>query len=110
MMRPFELKLGATLLVAAMMSTGHAPPALAGQSDNTLNAAFALEPEAPDTYKIAGREGLILSRHLYDGLLYKDLDTGEIKPALAKAWRVVDPMTMEFDLREGVVFHNGAKF
>lgn len=87
-----------------------AQPALAGKADDTLNVAFALEPEALDTYKIAGREGLILARHIYDGLLYKDLDTGEIKPALASAWRLVDPMTMEFDLREGVTFHNGAKF
>lgn len=87
-----------------------AQPALAGKADDTLNVAFALEPEALDTYKIAGREGLILARHIYDGLLYKDLDTGEIKPALASAWRFVDPMTMEFDLREGVTFHNGAKF
>jgi peptide/nickel transport system substrate-binding protein len=87
-----------------------APPAQAGKADDTLNVAFALEPEALDTYKIAGREGLILARHIYDGLLYKDLDTGEIKPALASAWRFIDPMTMEFDLREGVTFHNGAKF
>jgi peptide/nickel transport system substrate-binding protein len=86
-----------------------AAPALAGKSDDTLNAAFAAEPEPLDNYKIAGREGLILARHVFDGLLYKDLDTGEIKPALAKAWRFADPMTMEFDLREGVTFHNGAK-
>jgi peptide/nickel transport system substrate-binding protein len=85
-------------------------PVFAGKADDTLNVAFALEPEALDAYKIAGREGLILARHIYDGLLYKDLDTGEIKPALATAWRVVDASTMEFDLREGVVFHNGAKF
>ena len=87
-----------------------APLALAGKADNTLNVAFALEPEALDNYKIAGREGLILARHIYDSLLYKDLDTGEIKPALAKSWKFVDPTMMEFDLREGVTFHNGAKF
>jgi peptide/nickel transport system substrate-binding protein len=105
--------LGTTALAGALLAASFAlapVPALAGKADDTLNAAFALEPEALDTYKIAGREGLILARHIYDGLLYKDLDTGEIKPALAKAWRFVDPTTMEFDLREGVTFHNGAKF
>ncbi|KFC74744.1 ABC transporter substrate-binding protein [Bosea sp. LC85] len=96
--------------ILAASVTVSAAPALAGKADDTLNVAFALEPEALDTYKIAGREGLILARHIYDGLLYKDLDTGEIKPALATSWRFVDPTTMEFDLREGVVFHNGAKF
>jgi len=85
-------------------------PALAGKSDNTLNVAFAAEPEALDTYKIAGRQGLILSRHIYDGLLYKKLDTGEIVPALAESWRFIDDMTMEFVLRKGVKFHNGADF
>ncbi|MEP4010957.1 MAG: ABC transporter substrate-binding protein, partial [Sulfitobacter sp.] len=49
-------------------------PALADKASNTLNVAFAAEPEPLDTYKIAGRQGLILARHIYDGLLYKNLD------------------------------------
>ncbi len=99
--------LAAIVSVAAL---GLASPAFAGKADNTLNVAFAAEPEPLDTYKIAGREGLILARHIYDGLLYKDLDTGEFKPALAKSWKFTGPLTMEFDLREGVKFHNGADF
>ena len=94
--------LGTTALAGALLAASFAlapAPAMAGKTDDTLNAAFALEPEALDTYKIAGREGLILARHIYDGLLYKDLDTGEIKPALAKAWRFFDASTMEFDVR-----------
>lgn len=85
-------------------------PAIAGKADDTLNVAFESEPEALDNYKIAGRHGLILVRHLYDGLLYKDLNTGKILPALAKDWRFIDEVTMEFDLREGVTFHNGSAF
>lgn len=82
--------------------------AFAGKNDDTLNVAFSSEPEALDTYKIAGREGLIIARHIYDGLLYKDLDTNEIKPALAESWKFIDPLTMEFSIRKGVKFHNGA--
>ena len=70
--------LGTTALAGALLAASFtlAPaPAMAGKADDTLNAAFALEPEALDTYKIAGREGLILARHIYDGLLYKDLDS-----------------------------------
>ena len=85
-------------------------PALADKASNTLNVAFAAEPEPLDTYKIAGRQGLILARHIYDGLLYKNLDTGEIVPALAESWEFTGPLTMEFTLREGVKFHNGADF
>ncbi|MDO5603577.1 MAG: ABC transporter substrate-binding protein [Paracoccus sp. (in: a-proteobacteria)] len=92
---------------AAAMLTG---PAQAGKADNTLNIAFAAEPEPLDTYKIAGREGLILARHVYDGLIYKDLNSGEFLPALAESWSRPDPMTIEFRLRQGVKFHNGADF
>ena len=35
---------------------------------------------------------------------------GEILPDLAVEWTLLDPYTIEFKLREGVTFHNGAKF
>ncbi len=95
---------------ALALSITAALPALAGKEDNSLNVAFAAEPEPLDTYKIAGRQGLILARHIYDGLLYKDLDSGEIKPALAEAWEFSGPLAIDFDLRQGVTFHNGAPF
>jgi peptide/nickel transport system substrate-binding protein len=34
----------------------------------------------------------------------------EVVPQLAVAWRLVDPVTWEFDLRQGVRFHDGAPF
>lgn len=36
--------------------------------------------------------------------------TGEFLPALAESWNRPDPMTIEFKLRKGVRFHNGADF
>lgn len=99
-----------TSLCALAFAAALTSPALAGKENNTLNVAFAAEPEPLDTYKIAGREGLILARHIYDGLLYKNLDTGEIVPALAESWEFTGPLTMEFTLRKGVTFHNGAAF
>ncbi len=98
------------LFLATASAALLAGPALAGKADNTLNVAFAAEPEPLDTYKIAGREGLILARHVYDGLVYKDMATGEFLPALAESWTRPDPMTIEFKLRQGVKFHNGADF
>ncbi|MBY6116819.1 ABC transporter substrate-binding protein [Mameliella alba] len=107
---PFSpLKTMASTL-ALLAAIGVSDAAHAGKTDNTLNVAFAAEPEPLDTYKIAGRQGLILARHIYDGLLYKDLDTGEIKPALAESWEYVDDLTMEFTLRQGVTFHDGSTF
>lgn len=97
-----------TALCTLALAAACAAPVAADKANDTLNVAFAAEPEPLDTYKIAGREGLILARHIYDGLLYKNLDTGEIVPALAESWEFTDPLTMEFTLRQGVTFHNGA--
>lgn len=97
-------KFGAMLLGAAMAwSTG----AYAGKQDDTLNVAFSAEPTTMDTYKETTREGNILARMLYDGLIEKDTATGEFKPSIATAYRVVDDTTLEFDIRAGVRFHNG---
>jgi hypothetical protein len=57
--------LAASALGAVLMAP---TPTLAGKADDTLNVALALEPEALDNYKIAGREGLLLARHLFVGL------------------------------------------
>lgn len=39
-----------------------------------------------------------------------DLDAdGQPVPALARSWRVVDPLTWEFELRPGVRFHDGSR-
>jgi peptide/nickel transport system substrate-binding protein len=36
--------------------------------------------------------------------------SSEIEQGLAVAWRLVDPTTWQFDLRQGVRFHNGTPF
>lgn len=107
---PFKRPLTGLATLAACTICLHSAPVWAGKDDNTLNVAFAAEPEPLDTYMIAGREGLILARHIYDGLLYKNLDTGEIVPALAESWDFTGPLTMEFTLRQGVKFHDGSDF
>lgn len=96
-------------MAAAMFAALLPAPALAGKADDTLNVAFKSEPEPLDTYKIAGRQGLILARLVYDCLLYKNAETGEIVPALAKSWKRTDPLTMEFELRQGIKFHDGTE-
>ena len=47
--------------------------------------------------------------HVCDGLVKRDLDM-QIVPSLAKSWKMVDPLTHEFKLQEGVKFHNGEPF
>lgn len=46
-------------------------------------------------------------QHVFDYLVYMNPDTGKFEPGLAKAWKLVNPTTWEFELREGVKFQNG---
>lgn len=93
---------GAFLAVSSL-----AGQALAGKADDTLNAGFDEEVSSLDGYKEISRAGLILSRMLYDNLLYKNHQTGDIEPALAESYKVVDDTTLDFVLRKGVKFHDG---
>ena len=49
-----------------------------------------------------------LSYLLYDRLMEKTAEGPQ--PSLATAWRFIDPVTLELDLREGVMFGNGDAF
>jgi peptide/nickel transport system substrate-binding protein len=81
--------------------------ARAGKADDTLNAAFQFPLQSLDPYYSPGREGLLLAFWSWDALLYRDPKTLEFKPLLATAMRKVDDRTLEFDIRQGVKFHNG---
>jgi peptide/nickel transport system substrate-binding protein len=95
---------GATAMAVAM------PAAYAGKADDTLNIAIDRELESIDNYFNTAREGIIISRMVWDGLLYRDPETNKYKPNLATSYEWIDSKTLEFDLREGVTFHNGEKF
>jgi peptide/nickel transport system substrate-binding protein len=93
------------LLAVVLTLAGHS--AQAGKRDDTLNVAFQFQLQSLDAYFSPGREGLLLGFWVYDALLYRDPTTLAFKPLLASAWRQVDDRTLEFDIRQGVKFHNG---
>lgn len=98
------------VLVTALVSFSFISPVLANKADNTLNFAWSKELETLDRYYNTAREGMIVSRQIFDDLLYRDPDTYEYKPLLAKSFKWIDNLTMEFELRKGIQFHNGEKF
>ena len=49
----------------------------------------------------------VLFRMTHDSLVYPNPETGKIEPRLATEWKWIDDNTIEFKLRDGVVFHNG---
>lgn len=86
------------------------PAAQAGKSDDTLNIAWERSLESLDNYFNTAREGIIVSRHVWDSLLYRNPKTMDYEPALATAWNWVDNKTLDFTIRKGVTFHNGEAF
>jgi peptide/nickel transport system substrate-binding protein len=95
---------------ALVLATGLATSAQAAKSDDTLNVAFTKELENVDSYFNSAREGVVLQRAVWDGLIYADPETGEYKGNLATSWQWIDDTTLELKLREGVTFHNGEPF
>lgn len=87
-----------------------AGPTWGGKADNTLNIALEKEVENLDWYFNSAREGIVFSRHVFDQLIYRDPQTFEYKPLLATSWKWISDTVLEMKLRQGVTFHNGAKF
>lgn len=87
-----------------------APTVKAGKADDTLNVAFSVGLESLDLYFSTAREAIILSRLIYDTLVDRDPVTSAYRPLLASNYRVVNDTTLEFVLREDIVFHNGDRF
>src|SRR5258707_6173870 len=98
----------AALVLSSIVVSGG--PAEAGKSNDTLNIALPKAIENYDQYFNTAREGIVFARLVWDTLLDRDPQSGEYKPLLAKSFRWADPLTLEFELREGIVFHDGAKF
>jgi len=97
--------LGAALAVSAI--TLAAAPVMAGKADNTLNWSTTREIDVALPYYNNTRELVVIGRHAWDNLLFRDTKTFEYKPLLAKSYKWVDNVTMDFVLREDVKFHNG---
>lgn len=96
------------IVVAAALAA--APAAWAQKSADTLRVTWRDAVPNVDFYYNSLRSGFILQRHAWDTLLYRDPKGFEIKPLLATAWKWADDKTLEFELRQGVKFHNGDPF
>ena len=95
---------GLLLAVAAVV------PAQAQKSADTLRVAWRDAVPNVDFYYNSLRTGLIVAHHVWDTLIYRDPETFQLKPLLATSWKYVDDTTLEFELRQGVTFHDGSAF
>ncbi|NDW01759.1 ABC transporter substrate-binding protein [Salipiger sp. PrR002] len=97
----------AALAASTALTALPAGPALADQSNDTLVAAFRAQLPSLDRYHAPGREGFLLGLLAYDTLVYRNTETFELEPLIAKEWSQIDDLTYEFKLRDDVTFHNG---
>ena len=75
----------------------------------SLTIDLAVEPPTLDpagTYQV---DGWSVVHSIYDSLLQFG-QNGELEPLLAESFTLVDPLTYEVRLRQGIVFHNGEPF
>jgi peptide/nickel transport system substrate-binding protein len=84
------------------------PRARAQKFRNVLRASWSDAVTTLDPYATKLRTALALMPEIWDGLIYRDPDTLEVRPLLATHWRQPAPTVLEFDLRPGVRFHHGA--
>jgi len=101
-MRVFSWLAG--VAVAALLAGS---PAQAQKAADTLRITWRDTIPNVDPYYNQLRTGLVLAHQVWDGLVYRDPETFQIKPLLAKSFKWVDETTLEFELRSGVKFHNG---
>jgi peptide/nickel transport system substrate-binding protein len=106
-MKKKSIKLLSISLFILMCLSCFLQPAFAGKKDDTLNIAFSKELETLDRYFNTAREGIVIARHAYDNLLYRDPVTYEYKGLIAKTFKWNSDTEMEINLRQGIKFHNG---
>ncbi|MEM7567409.1 MAG: ABC transporter substrate-binding protein, partial [Pseudomonadota bacterium] len=98
------------LLGTALTALTLGTPAIAGPEDNSLTIGIGEELPGFDGYISTSRDGVVLTRHLFDMLIYRNPETFVYEPLLATQWSRLDDLTLEFTLREGVTFHDGSAF
>lgn len=83
--------------------------AAGGASAQTLTLGTKLELNTLDPHFFNGFPQASSHSQIFDGLTYQN-DRQQLEPALAESWRLIDDLTWEFKLRQGVVFHDGSPF
>ncbi len=84
--------------------------AAASKKDDTIRFAYDQAPESVDPFFNNVRIGVIIGANVWDTLIFRDPKTNEYKGLLATSWKQVDDRTIDFELRQGVKFHNGEEF
>src|SRR4051812_2824684 len=98
--RAIVFTLTAVLAIAAAPSV---------RAENVLRWASTTQTLTFDPHAVNHIPTIAENHQVYEPLV--DINVRyELEPALATAWRLLDPLTWEFELRRGVAFHGGEPF
>ncbi|MBW1961276.1 MAG: hypothetical protein JRJ04_07455 [Deltaproteobacteria bacterium] len=78
-----------------------------GARKDTLKIGFQERFSTLDHYQSTLRVTIQLGYMIWDSLVTRNPDTGQILPGLARSWKIINPTTWEFKIQPGVKFHNG---
>jgi peptide/nickel transport system substrate-binding protein len=78
-------------------------------SKNTLVIGQSADVSKLDPQMSTTVNDIAVTFNLFDNLLSRHQD-GKLYPSLATEWKLVNPTTWQFKLRQGVKFHNGDPF
>lgn len=79
--------------------------------DKTITYAQGADPRGLDPQIVDDGESAKVTNQIYEGLLTYADDSTEVKPCLAKDWKISDNgLEYTFNLQEGVKFHDGTDF
>lgn len=102
-----SLKLGSLVLLLGLMSCQGKNT----KSGNTLYLNIGGEPATLSPLASGDGYATSVQGYIFEGLLERDLDTFEWKPALATEWKISpDKKVFDFKLREGVKWSDGVEF
>ena len=86
------------------------PTAAATAAPPIFTLALPAGPAALDPALAVDEAGLLITRHIYEGLTAYAPGSTQVVPALAESWETADAITWTFHLRPGVLFSDGTPF
>jgi peptide/nickel transport system substrate-binding protein len=96
--------------LTALMIMGAGTSALAQKSQDRLRIAFLDSTMTVAPYSSGSAETIFLSDGIFDNLLSYDEEAQKYVPSLAKSYKMVNDRTIDFELRENVLWQDGEKF
>ncbi len=104
-----EPRRAGAVFAAAIAAAFFAPPVAAQKSADTVRFPMTEPVPVISAYYNLARENNFFLTSVHEALIMIDMKNGKFTPSLAKSFKRIDDTTLEFELRDDVVFHNGEK-